>query len=79
MPYIENNDEIFDLEIEKYKGNPKKFIQKIQNILQGIKHTDKYGNTIHLSTPLQKELFRSKIKQDPTLELFLTKDIINTL
>lgn len=79
MPYIEISNQIFDLEIERYKGKPEKFIQKLKSILQGDIHTDKYGNTIQLVTPEEKELFRKKIKNSYIITGFTSGDLINSL
>ena len=79
MPYIEISNQIFDLEMEKYKGKPEKFVQKLQSILQGDAYTDKYGNTIQLTTPKEKELFRKKIKLNLMIKGFLSGDSIDSL
>jgi len=79
MPYIEISNQIFDLEMENYKGKPEKFVQKIQSILQGDKHTDKYGNTIQLVTPEEKELFRKKIKLNLMIKGFLPGDLFDSI
>lgn len=79
MPYIEISNQIFDLEMEKYKGNPEKFVQKLQSILQGNKHTDKYDNTIQLVTPEEKEQFRKKIKLNLMVKGFLPGDFFDSL
>lgn len=79
MPYIEISNKIFDLEMEKYKGRPKKFVQKLQSILQGDSYTDKYGNTIQLTTPEEKELFRKKIKLNLMVKGFVPGDLIDSL
>jgi len=79
MPYIEISNQIFDLEMEKYKGTPEKFIQKLKSILQGEKHTDKYGNTIQLITQEQKDLFLKKIKHSYIITGFIPGDLINSL
>jgi len=79
MPYIEISNKIFDLEIEKYKNKPEKFVQKIQNILQGNKYTDKYGNTVQLLTPEEKEVFRKKIKLNLIVKGFLPGDLFNSI
>lgn len=79
MPYIEISNKIFDLEMEKYKGKPEKFVQKIQSILQGDKHTDKYKNTIQLVTPEEKELFYKKIKLNLMIKGFLPGDLFDSI
>lgn len=79
MPYIEISNQIFDLEMEKYKGKPKKFVQKLQSILQGDPYTDKYGNTIQLTTPEERELFRKKIKLNLMIKGFVPGDLIDSL
>ena len=79
MPYIEVSNQIFDLEMENYKGKPEKFIQKIQSILQGNKHTDKYGNIIQLVTPEEKNLFRKKIKLNLMIKGFLPGDLFDSI
>lgn len=79
MPYIEVSKQIFDLEMENYKGKPEKFVQKIQSILQGDKHTDKYGNTIQLVTPEEKDLFRKKIKLNLMIKGFLPGDLFDSI
>jgi hypothetical protein len=79
MPYIEVSNQIFDLEMEKYKGKPEKFVQKLQSILQGDSYTDKYGNTIQLTTPEEKELFRKKIKLNLMIKGFMPGDLVDSL
>jgi len=79
MPYIEVSKQIFDLEMERYKGKPEKFIQKIQSILQGNKYTDKYGNTIQLVTSEEKELFRKKVKLNLMIKGFVPGDLFDTI
>ena len=79
MPYIEISNKIFDLEMEKYKGKSEKFVQKLHSILQGDKYTDKYGNTIQLTTPEEKELFRKKIKLNLMIKGFVPGDLIDSL
>ena len=79
MPYIEISNKIFDLEMEKYKGKPEKFVQKLQSILQGDKYTDKYGNTIQLTSPEEKELFRKKIKLNLMIRGFIPGDLIDSV
>ena len=79
MPYIKISKQIFDLEMEKYKGKPEKFVQKLQSILQGEKYTDKYGNTIQLTSPEEKELFRKKIKLNLMIKGFLPGDLFNSV
>lgn len=79
MPYIEVSNQIFDLEMENYKGKPEKFVQKIQSILQGDKHTDKYGNTIQLVTSEEKEQFRKKIKLNLMIKGFLPGDLFDSI
>ncbi len=79
MPYIEVSNQIFDLEMEKYKGKPERFVKKLQSILQGDSHTDKYGNTIQLTTSEEKELFRKKIKLNLMIKGFVPGDLIDSL
>ena len=79
MPYIEVSNQIFDLEMEKYKGKPEKFVQKLQSILQGNKYTDKYGNTVQLLTPEEKKQFRKKIKLNLIVKGFLPGDLFNSI
>ena len=79
MPYIEVSNQIFDLEIEKYKSKPRKFVQKLRNILQGNKHTDKYGNTIQLVTPEEKKQFYKKIKLNLMIKGFLPGDLFDSI
>ncbi len=79
MPYIEVSNQIFDLEMEKYRGKSEMLVQKIKSILQGEKHTDKYGNTIQLTTPEQKNTFLKKIKNSYILTGFIPGDLINSL
>lgn len=79
MPYIEISNQIFDLEMENYKGKPEKFVQKIQSILQGDKHTDKYDNIIQLTTPEEKEQFRKKIKLNLMIKGFLPGDLFDSI
>lgn len=79
MPYIEISNQIFDLEMENYKGKPEKFVQKIQSILRGDKHTDKYGNTIQLVTSEEKDLFRKKIKLNLMIKGFLPGDLFDSI
>lgn len=79
MPYIEVSNQIFDLEMEKYKGRPEKFVQKIKSILQGEKHTDKYGNTIQLTTPEEKNVFLKKVKNSYIITGFIPGDLIDSL
>ena len=79
MPYIEVSNQIFDLEMEKYKGRPEKFVQKLQSILQGDSYTDKYGNTIQLTTPEKKDIFRKKIKLNLMIKGFVPGDLIDSL
>ena len=76
MPYIEVGKDIFDLEMEKYAKNKNKFVQKLKGILQGNKHTDKYGNVIHLTTPQQKQEFAKKINLNLMIKGFLSGDSI---
>ena len=79
MPYIEISNQIFDLEMEKYKGRPEKFVQKLKSILQGERHTDKYGNTIQLTTQEQKDLFLKKIKNSYIITGFIPGNLIDSL
>lgn len=79
MPYIEVSNQIFDLEMEKYKGKPEKFVQKLKSILQGNKHVDKYGNIIQLTTPEQKEEFLKKIKLNIMIKGFVPGDLIDSI
>ena len=79
MPYIEISNQIFDLEMEKYKGRPEKFVQKLKSILQGDKHTDKYGNTIQLTTSEEKNIFLKKIKNSYIITGFIPGDLIDRL
>lgn len=79
MPYIEVSNQIFDLEMEQYKGRPKEFVQKIKSILQGNKHTDKYGNTIQLTTPEEKNIFLKKVKNSYIITGFIPGDLIDSL
>jgi hypothetical protein len=79
MPYIELSNQIFDLEMEKYRDSPEKFVELIQSILQGNKHTDKYGNTIQLSAPEEKELFRKKIKLNIMIQGFVPGDLLDSI
>lgn len=79
MPYIEISNQIFDLEMEKYKDRPEKFVQKLQSILQGEKHTDKYGNTIQLTTPEEKNIFLKKVKNSYIITGFIPGDLIDSL
>ena len=76
MPYIEVGEDIFDLEMEKYANDKKRFIQKLKSILQGNKHTDKYGNVILLTTPQQKQEFAKKINLNLMIKGFLSGDSI---
>jgi len=75
MPYIEVGEDIFDLEMEKYAKNKNKFVQKLKSILQGNKHTDKYGNVIHLTTPQQKQEFAKKVNLNLMIKGFLSGSI----
>jgi hypothetical protein len=75
MPYIEVGEDIFDLEMEKYAKDKNKFVQKLKSILQGNKHTDKYGNVIHLTTPQQKQEFAKKINLNLMIKGFLSGSI----
>jgi GR25 family glycosyltransferase involved in LPS biosynthesis len=77
MPYIEVGNDIFDLEMEKYAKDKNKFVQKLKNILQGNKHTDKYGNVIHLTTPQQKQEFAKKVNLNLMIKGFLSGSIKN--
>lgn len=79
MPYIEVSNQIFDLEMEKYKGSPEKFVQKLKSILQGNKHVDKYDNIIQLTTPEQKQEFLKKIKLNIMIKGFIPGDLIDSL
>ena len=79
MPYIEISNQIFDLEMERYKGRPEKFVQKLKSILQGDKHTDKYGNTIQLTTSEEKNIFLKKIKNSYIITGFIPGDLIDRL
>lgn len=79
MPYIEVSNQIFDLEMEKYKGRPEIFVQKLKSILQGNKHTDKYGNIILLITLEQKQEFLKKIKLNIMIKGFGPGDLIDSL
>jgi hypothetical protein len=76
MPYIEVGKDIFDLEMEKYAKNREQFIVKLKSILQGNKHTDKYGNIIHLTTSLQKQEFAKKINLNLMLKDFMSGNFI---
>lgn len=76
MPYIEVGEDIFDIEMEKYANDKKLFIQKLKSILQGNKHTDKYGNVILLTTPQQKQEFAKKINLNLMIKGFLSGDSI---
>jgi hypothetical protein len=75
MPYIEVGNDIFDLEMEKYAKDKNKFVQKLKSILQGNKHTDKYGNVIHLTTPQQKQEFAKKVNLNLMIKGFLSGSI----
>jgi hypothetical protein len=75
QPYIEIGKDIFDLEIEKYAKDKNKFVQKLKSILQGNKHTDKYGNVIHLTTPQQKQEFAKKVNLNLMIKGFLSGSI----
>lgn len=79
MPYIEVSNQIFDLEMEKYKDVPEKFIEKIKSILAGEKHVDKYGNTIELTTLEQRQEFLKKIKLNLMIKGFLPGDLLDSL
>ena len=79
MPYIEVSNQIFDLEMEKYKDKPEKFVQKLQSILQGNKYTDKYGNTVQLLTSEEKKQFRKKIKLNLMIKGFLPGDLFDSI
>jgi len=79
MPYIEVSNKIFDLELEKYKTQPEKFVHKLQSILQGEKYTDKYGNSIQLLTPEEREQFRKKIKLNLMIKSFLPGDLFDSI
>ncbi len=76
QPYIEVGEDIFDLEMEKYVKNKSEFVAKIKSIIRGDKHTDKYGNVIHLTTPQQKQEFVKKIKLNLMIKGFLSGDSI---
>ena len=75
MPYIEVGEDVFDLEMEKYTKDKKKFVAKLKSILQGNKHADKYGNIIHLTTPQQKQEFAKKINLNLMIKGFLSGNI----
>jgi hypothetical protein len=75
MPYIEVGKDMFDLEMEKYVKNKKQFVQKLKSILQGNKHTDKYGNVIHLTTPQQRQEFAKKVNLNLMIKGFLSGNI----
>lgn len=79
MPYIEISNQIFDLEMEKYKNSPDAFVKKLKSIINGEKHTDKYGNTIQLDTPEKKELFRKKIKLNLMIKGFVPGDLFDSI
>lgn len=76
QPYVEVGEDIFDLEMEKYVKNKSEFVAKIKSIIRGDKHTDKYGNVIHLTTPQQKQEFVKKIKLNLMIKGFLSGDSI---
>ena len=71
-PYIEVNNQMFDLEIEKYKKNRVGFIKFINSILRGNEVTDRYGNTLCLKTPEDKEAFKTALKKEPYVTLILS-------
>jgi hypothetical protein len=75
MPYIEVGNDVFDLEMERYARDKKQFVQKLKSILQGNKHTDKYGNIIHLTTPQQKQEFAKKVNLNLMIKGFLSGSI----
>lgn len=79
MPYIEVSNQIFDLEMEQYKGRPEDFVQKLKNILQGEKHTDKYGNTIQLNTKEEKNIFLKKVKLNYIINSIIPGDLLDSL
>lgn len=79
MPYIEVSNQIFDLEMEQYKSEPKEFFKKLKSILRGEKHTDKYGNTIQLTTQEQKDLFLKKVKNSYIITGFIPGNLIDSL
>lgn len=72
MPYVEVSNQIFDLEVEKYKNTPEVFVQKLKSILSGKKHVDKYGNVMQLATPEQKTHFLKFIKNNVLVQSFLS-------
>lgn len=79
MPYIEIGNQIIDLEVEQYKKNPKEFILKLKNILQGNKITDKYNSSIQLTTPEQKQEFLKKIKLSYIIKGIIPGELIDSL
>jgi len=79
MPYLEIGNVVFDFEIEKYVKDREKFLAKLKSILQGDKHTDKYGNTIQLTAPEEKQEFLKKIKLNLMIKGFLSGDSIDSL
>ena len=79
MPYLEIGNTIFDLEIEKFAKNKEGFFAKLKSMLAGDKHTDKYGNTIQLTTTEQKQEFLKKIKLNLMIKDFLSGDSIDSL
>jgi hypothetical protein len=79
MPYLEIGNTVFDLEMEKFAKDREGFLAKLKSILRGDKHTDKYGNTIQLTIPEQKQEFLKKIKLNLIIKGFLSGDSIDSL
>ena len=79
MPYLEIGNTIFDLEMEKFAKDRESFLAKLKSILRGNKHTDKYGNTIQLTTPEQRQEFLKKIKLNLMIKGFFSGDSIDSL
>jgi hypothetical protein len=79
MPYIEINNQIIDLEVEKYKNNPEEFVQLLKRIINGEKVIGGHGSIMHLTTPEEKQDFLKKIKLNYIIRGVIPGDLIDSL
>ena len=77
MPYVDvqqHGETIkFDLELEKYAHDLDGLKDVLRSVLQDGTVTDKYGNTIHLTTHDERMSFLSELADNDTVKLFLKK------
>ena len=77
MPYInvrQHGETIkFDLELEKYAHDLDGLKDVLRSVLQDGTVTDKYGDTIHLTTHDERMGFLSELTENDTVKLFLKK------